>query len=95
MGLEGVANEALEAESKRAGLEPITAFHQALDQRYRELREAAAADWQGLFPQNDPADAAVSVQVAPKEESSPSARAGIIRPGRARHLHGKIHRRLA
>lgn len=44
-------------------MEILAGLRQALDFRYRRLREAAQSDWERLFPAKDPADACVSVRV--------------------------------
>jgi hypothetical protein len=48
-----------------AKVEILDGLRHALDFRYRRLCEAARSDWERLFPGKDPADACVSVRVAP------------------------------
>jgi hypothetical protein len=44
-------------------VETLAGLRHALDFRYRRLCQAARADWERLFSDNDPADACVSVRV--------------------------------
>ena len=46
-----------------AKVEVVAGLRHALDLKYRRLCEAARADWERLFGDNDPADACVSVRV--------------------------------
>ena len=45
-------------------LEVVAGLRRALDLQYRQLCQAARADWERLFGSKDPADACVSVRVA-------------------------------
>ena len=53
-----------------AKVEMVAELQHALDLQYRRLREAARADWERLFRGKDPADACVSVRVAPIPSST-------------------------
>jgi hypothetical protein len=48
-----------------AKVEIAAELRNAFDLRYRNLCEGARADWERLFGGKDPADACVSVRVAP------------------------------
>lgn len=65
MSMEQDAQSVFAHESEKA--EIVAGLGQALDLRYRQICEAARADWERLFG-SDPADACVTVRV----HSSPS-----------------------
>jgi hypothetical protein len=53
-----------------AKVEIVAELRHALDLQYRRLCEGARADWERLFSGRDPADACVSVRVAPIPSST-------------------------
>jgi hypothetical protein len=65
MSMEQDAQSVFARESEKA--EIVAGLGQALDQRYRQICQAASADWERLFG-SDPADACVTVRV----QTSPS-----------------------
>jgi hypothetical protein len=80
-----------------AKVETIAGLRQALDLQYRRLREAARADWERLFGSKDPADACVSVRVAPVP-SGATRGSGFLKSRRpsgpktaSKHLPGFAH----
>jgi hypothetical protein len=75
----------------------IGSLQQALDQAYRQLLQAAKADWLRLFASHDPSDEMVSVRISTKEIAEELAgipRAGFV-PARKKPASGKIRRRSA
>ena len=70
------APSALEQEVSKA--EIIAGLRNALDQRYRRLRQAAQTDWERLLG-DDPADACVTVRV---EQSTATRGSGFLKSRR-------------
>jgi hypothetical protein len=60
MSMEQDAQSVFARESEKA--EIVAGLNQALDLRYRQICQAARADWERLFG-SDPADACVTVRV--------------------------------
>ena len=92
------AAAAMSKESVRVELRrcrTIKSLHQALDQTYRQIREAAWTDWNRLFAGQDPDDFSVTVRVS--KDQIAEELAGIPRAGFAvvtpPPVNGKLRRR--
>jgi hypothetical protein len=66
-------------ETKISQCKTIEALQNALDQTYRQLLEAAKADWQLLFAGSDPTDSCVSVRIS--KQAVAEELAGLPRAG--------------
>ena len=64
-----------------AKVEMLAGLRHALDLRYRQLCQAARADWERLFGVKDPADACVSVRVA-ASQTTPVRGSGFLKSRR-------------
>jgi len=69
----------------------IEALHQAMDEVYRRLVEAAKADWNRLFAGQDPGDGFITAQIS--KDQIPEELAGIPRAGFTPAYRKPIHRR--
>ena len=65
---------------KLAKAEEIAGLSHALDLHYRQIRQAAHANWKYLFAGRDPADACVTVRVG-ATPSSATRGAGFLNSG--------------
>jgi hypothetical protein len=57
----------------------IKSLHQALDQAYRQLREAARADWNRLFTDPNQNERVATLRIS--KDQTPEELAGNLRPG--------------